>query len=139
MHSAWFSSTFVSFSKFTQIKEGGPNLLGKPILQKGWITWSPLLYFNVKHLKDPNSSSFIRFQFILHDSAVLLSVFENLLKLKRGDLTSWANQFCRTVELLGPSFCISILNISRTQIFCHLLDLNAFYMSEQPFCQFFKI
>ena len=66
---------FVSFLKFFQIKEGGPNSLGEPILQNGWIIWSPLLYFNLRNLRDPNSSSFSRFQCILHDSAVLLSVF----------------------------------------------------------------
>ena len=139
MLSTWFSSTFVSFLKFSQIKEGGPNFLGEPILQNGWIIWSPLLYFNLRNLRDPNSSSFSRFQCILHDSAVLLWVFLNFLKLKRGDLISWGNQFCRTAELFGPPFCISIWEIWGTQILRHSVDFNAFYMIQQYFCQFFKI
>ena len=49
----------------------------------------PLLYFNLKNFRDPNSSSSSRLQCILHDAAVLLSVFSNFLKLKKGDLISW--------------------------------------------------
>ena len=89
MHSTWFSSTFLSFWKFTQFKMGDLISSGESVLQNGWITWSLLLYFNIKHLKDPNSSSFIRFQCILHDSAVLFSAFWKFIKLKRGDLISW--------------------------------------------------
>ena len=89
MHSTRFSSTFLIFFKFPQIKEGGPNFLGETILQNGWIIWSPLLYLNFKNLRDPNSSWFGRFRYILHDSAVLSSVFSIFLKLKRADLISW--------------------------------------------------
>ena len=39
----WFGSTFLTVLKFLQIKDGGPNLLGEPILQNVWIIWSPLL------------------------------------------------------------------------------------------------
>ena len=88
MHSAWFRSTFLRVLKFLQIKEGGPNFWVEPILQKVWIIWSPLLYFNFKSFMDPNSSSFIRFQCILHDSGVLFSESWNFYKLKRGDLIS---------------------------------------------------
>ena len=89
MHSIWFSSsTFLSFLKIHQIKEGGPNFLGEPILQNGWIIWSPLLYFNFTSLKDRNSLSFIRFQCFLHGLALLFSAFWKLMKLKRGDLIS---------------------------------------------------
>ena len=45
---------------------------------------NPLLFFSFKKLNDANSSSFIRFDWILHDSAVLFSYFENFLKFKRG-------------------------------------------------------
>ena len=88
IHSIWFSSTFLSFLIFPQIKEGGPNFLGGTSSAE-WLNYLlPLLYFNFKHLEDPNSSSFNRFQFILHDSEVLLSVFENFAKLKTEDLIS---------------------------------------------------
>ena len=68
----------------------------------------PLLYFNFKSFVDPNSSSFIRFQCILHDSGVLLSESWNFYKLKRGDLISGLNQLCRKSELLGsPLFYVN--------------------------------
>ena len=89
MHSTWFSSNFISFLKFPQIKEGGCNFLGG-INSAEWLNYLvPPLYFNFKQLKDPTSSLFIRFQYILHDSAVILSVFENFLKLKMGYVISW--------------------------------------------------
>ena len=84
MHSAWFRSTFLRVLKFPQIKEGGPNFWGEPILQKVWIIWSLVLYFNFKSFLNPNSLSFIRFQCILHDSEVLFSESSNSYKLKRG-------------------------------------------------------
>ena len=126
MSSLWFRSTFLRVLKFLKIKEGGLNLWGEPILQKVWIIWSPLLYFNFKSLMDSNFFSFIRFQCILYDSVVLLSESSNFYKLKRGDLISGGNQFCRKSELFGPPICISILKVLWTQIFCHSLDSNAF-------------
>ena len=110
MHCAWIRKSFLRVLKFLQIKEGGPNFWGEPILQNIWIIWSPLLYFNFKSLLDPNSSQFIIFQCILYDSGVLLSGFSNLCKLKRG------NQFRRMSELFGPPFSISILGVLWTQI-----------------------
>ena len=101
MHFVWFSSTFLIVLKFLQMKEGGPNFWGEPILEKVWIIWSSLLYFNFKSFTDPNSSSFIRFQCILHDSGVLFSESWNFYKLKRGNLISWRHQFRRKSELLG--------------------------------------
>ena len=62
---------------------------GERILQKSWVFWSPLLYFKFKSFKDPNSSSFIRFHCILHDSGELFSHFQNFCKLKGRELTSW--------------------------------------------------
>ena len=131
MHSAWFRSTSLRVLKFLQIKEGGPNFWGEPILQNVWIIWSPLLYFNFKSFLDPKSSSFIRFQCILHDWGLLFSESWRVYKLKRGDLMSWRNQFCRNSELFGPPFCISILKVLWTQIHCHSLDFNAFCMIQE--------
>ena len=139
MHSAWFRSTFFRALKFLQIKERGPNFWGEPILQKFWIIWSPLLYFNLKSFMDPNWSSFIRFQYILHDSGVLLSQSSNFYKLKRWDLISGGNQFCRKSELFGPPFCISILKVLWTQFLCHSLHFNAFCMIQEYFSQSFEI
>ena len=188
MGSTWFTSTFLNFLKFPQIKEGGPNFLGEPILQNGWIIWSPilyfnfrilkgpnssslirfqcilhdsavlfsvfwnfvklrkgdliswgepilqngwiiwshLLYFNIRNFRDPNCSSFIRFQCILHNSAVIFSLFWNFLKLKKGDVISWGEPILQSGWIIVPSFCISILEIWRTRILRQSLDFNAF-------------
>ena len=48
-------------------------------------------------------------------------------------------QWRKTAELFGPSFCISVLKVSRTQILCHSLDFNAFCMIEEYFYETFKI
>ena len=140
MNSAWFRSTFRRVSKFLKIKEGGANFWGEPILQKVWIIWSPLLYFNFKSFMDPNSSSFIRSQCILHDGGVLLWESWNFYKLKtRGNLISGGKQFCRKSKLFGPPFCISVLKVLWTQIFCHSLDFNAFCVIQEYFSQSLEI
>ena len=111
MYSAWFRSASLSVFKFVQIKEEGLNFWEEPILQNVWIIWSPFLYFNLKSSIDPNSLWFITFQSILHEPGRLFSESWNFCKLKRGDLISGGNQFCRMSELFGPPFCISILKV----------------------------
>ena len=127
--------TFFRVLKFLRIKAGGPNFRREPILQNVWIIWSPHLYFNFKSFPDPNFSSFISFQYILHDSGVIFSESWKFYKLKRGDLISRGNQFCRMSELFGPHFCISILKVLWTQIIRHSLDFSAFCMNEEVFSQ----
>ena len=80
----------------------------RAILKNSWIIWSPHLYFNFKTFKDPNSSSFIRFQFVLYDSEEFLSYFWNFYKLKRWDLISGGKQFCIEPELFVSPIYISI-------------------------------
>ena len=134
MDSAWFSSIFVRFLKFLQIKEGGrPNFCVEPILRKVWIIWSSLLYFNFKSFLDPNSLLLLRFQWIVHDSGVILSESRNFSKLNKEDPISGGNQFCRKSELFARPFCISILKFLGTQIFRHSLDFNAFCMIQEYF------
>ena len=135
MHSAWLRSTFLRVLKFLQVKEGGRDFWGEPILQKVWIIWSPLLYFNFQSFRGPNSSSFIRFQCILHDWGVRFSESRNFYKLKKGDLIFGGNQFCRKSELFGSPFCVWILKVLQTQILRHWLDLNAFCMIQEWFSQ----
>ena len=139
MHSAWFGSTFLRVLKFLQIKEQGPNFWGESILQKVWIIWSPLPYFNFKSFAGPNSLSFTRFQYILLDSGALFSESWNFYKLKKRELISGANQFCRKSELFGPRFFISILKVLRIQILRHLLDFNAFSIIKEYFFQSLEI
>ena len=139
MYSASLRSTFLRVLKFLQVKEARCNFWGEPILQKIWIIWSPFLYFIFQSFMDANFLSFIRFQWILYDSVVLFSEPWNFYKLKRGDLISGGNQFCRKSELFGPPFCISILKFLWTQIHRHSSDLNVFFIIEEYFSQSLEI
>ena len=139
MCSVWFRRFFVRLLKFLQIKEGRPHFLGEPIFHKVWIIWSPLPYFNFKSLMDTIYSFFIRFQYILHDSGILFAESWNFSKLKRGDLISGGNQFCKKSELFGPPFCISILKALWTQIHYHLSHFNAFCMIQEYLSQRLEI
>ena len=139
MHSDWLRIPLLRVLKFLQITEGGPNFWGEPILRKVWIIWSPFRFFNFKSFMDPNFLSFIRFQCILHDSVVLFSESWNFYKLKRGDLISGWNQFCRKSELFGPPFCISILKVLWTQIHRPSLYFNGFCMIQEYFLQSLEI
>ena len=135
MYSVWFRSTFLTVLKFLQIKEWVPNFCGEKILQKVWIIWSSLLYFNFKSFMDPNSSSFIRFQWIPHKSGVLFSEPSNFYKLKSGDLTSGGTNFAESLNYLVPPFCISILEVLWTQFVRHSLDFSAFCLIQDYFSQ----
>ena len=100
MHSAWFRSTFRRVFKFLKTKEGWHNFWKEQVLQKVWIIWSPLLYFNFKSFMDPNSSPFIIFQWILHDSGILFAESWNFLKLKREDLISGGEPILQKVWII---------------------------------------
>ena len=120
---------FSVFSNFLKLKMAELISWGEPILQNGWIIWSPLLYFNFKNLRDPNSSSSSRFQCILHDSAVLFSVFSNFLKLKRGDLISWGEPILQNGWIIwSPLLYFNFKNLrdpnssSSGRFRCMLLD-----------------
>ena len=122
---------FSGLWNFLKLKREDLVSWGEPILQNSWIIWSPLLYFNIRNLKDTTSFSFIRYQCILHDSAVLFSAFWSFLKLKRGDLISWGwTNSAEWLNYLVP-LCISILKIWRTQIFCYSLYFSGFYIIQQ--------
>ena len=103
----------------------GLNFLQKIILKNVWIIWSPLLCFNFKSFLELNSSSFIRLEWVLDDSGVLFAEFRNFQILKRRELISGGgNQFCRTPELFGRPFCISILKLLWTHIFLSFIRLQ---------------
>ena len=133
MHSAWWESSFLRVLKFLEIKEG------EPISQEVLIIWSPLLYFNFKNWMNIISSSFIRFQCILHDPEVLFSESWNFYKQGRGDIISGGNQFWKKCELCGPPFGISILKVLWTQIHRHSLDFNALCMIQEYFSQSLEV
>ena len=132
MHSAWFRSTFLRVLKFLQIKEGGPNFWGEPILKKVWIIWSALLYINFKSLMDTISTWFIRFECIIWMySAWFRSTFCTVMKfvqIKEGGPNFCEYQFCRKSELFGPPFGIYNLKVLWPEIHSRSLDFNAFCM-----------
>ena len=99
----------------------------------------PLVHFNLKSSITPNSSLFIAFQCILNDSGVLFSGLSNLCKLKREDLISVGDQFCRMSELFGSHFCISISKVFHTKSLYCSLHLNVFCMSQKYFSQRIEI
>ena len=138
LHSTWLKSTFCRVLKFLQIKEGWPNFLGEPILQKVWIIWSLLLYFNFKSFLDPNFLSIIRFQCFIHDLGELFWESWSFYKLKRADFISVGNQFCRKWIIWSP-FCMSILKVWWTQFLRHSLGFNAFCMINEYFLQSLQI
>ena len=131
MHSTWFRSNFLRVLKFLQIKEGRPIFWGESRISE--LLGPPLLYFNFKSFLDKNSLSFIRFQCVVHDSRVLFSESSNFYKLKRGDLISGGNQFCRMSELFGPTSCISVLKVFQTQTLHHSLYFNVFCVIQECF------
>ena len=104
-------------------------------MQKFWIITSPLLYLNFKSFAEPNSSSLIRFQCIVHVPGVLFSESWDFYKLKMGDLICGGNQFCRKSELFVAVFCFWILKVVCTQIRCHSLDFNGLVMIQEYFSQ----
>ena len=104
---------FSVFSNFLKLKRGDLISRGEPILQNGWIIWSPLLYFNFKNLSDPNSSSSSRFQCIVHGWAVIFSVFSNFLKLKRGGANFLGGTyFAKRLNYLVPLLYFNFKNLS---------------------------
>ena len=95
----------VLFSEF--LKRTNFAIVFSPeIVQNHWIVWSPIVYFNFKSFKDPNSPSwsFIRFQCILQDSGVLFSEFWYFYILKRGNkFLAGTNSAESLSYLLSPS------------------------------------
>ena len=100
MHCAWFRSNFLRVLKFLEIKERVPNFWGELNLQKVWIIWSTLLYFNFKSFTDSNSLSFIRFQSTVHDSGILFSESSNFYKKKRGGPNFWGEVILQKVWII---------------------------------------
>ena len=100
----------LGFSNLYNLKRGEFSFWGEPICQNVWIIWSPpLLYLSLKSPIDPNSELLIRFQLILYESGSLFSESWSFYKLKREDLISEVNQFCRMSEIFAPPLRISIL------------------------------
>ena len=139
MHSTWFSSTFLKFLKFRQIKERGLNFFGGTNSAERMNYLIHLLYLNFRSLKDSNSLSFIRFQCFLHDSVVLFSAFLNFVKLKRGDLISPGDPILQNGRIIwSPLLYFNFRNFKDPNSL-HSLDLNAFYIIHQHFSQVFEI
>ena len=103
LHDQWvlFKESW-NLYKLRRGEGGGPNFWGEPILQKVWIIWSPLLYFNFKSFMDSISASFITFECTLHDSGVHFAESWNLYKLKMGDQISRGTNFAESLNYFVP-------------------------------------
>ena len=77
------------FWNFLKLNRGDLICLWEPVLQNDWIICSLFLCFNSRNLRGWNFSPFIRFQWVLNDSAVLFSIFWIFIKLKNMELISW--------------------------------------------------
>ena len=130
---------FSIFQYLLKFKTGHLNSWREPILEKGWIIWSPFLYFNFKNFKDPSSCSFITFQCILHDPVVLFSAFQSFSSLRGAIKFLEGDQSCRTAQLLPPPFYILAVRIWRAQILHLSLDFQSVWHDTAIFLSVFQI
>ena len=88
----------------TFCKIGSPQKLGRySLICRNFNTLIKVLQnLNLKCFMDPNSSSLIRFQWILPDAGELFSESWSFLKLKRGELISGVNRYCRKSDVYCP-------------------------------------
>ena len=103
MHFVWLRSSSLRVLKFLVVKEVGPNFWGEPISQNVWIILSLLLYFKLQSSLDPNSSSFNRFQSIVHEWGRLFSESWNFHKLRRG-ANFWGEPIFQKIWIIWPPF-----------------------------------
>ena len=104
MLSSWFRGTFLRVLRFIKIKYGEANFWAEAIVKKVWIFWFPLLYFSFKGFLDPNSLSFIRFQFILQDAGVIFPGSWNFYKLNWWNLISGVKAILQKVWFIWSTF-----------------------------------
>ena len=99
MHSAWFRGTFLKLLEFTHIKNGGLNLWGAPILQKGWIICSPVCILNLKVLwtKIPRHS--LDFKHSAYFRSTFIRVFQ-FLQIKQGARNFWGEPILQKVWII---------------------------------------
>ena len=105
--------------------------------QLWWMSkiFGSLLYFNLKISMDPNSSSFTRFQWFLHESAEVFWFSWNFCKLKMGGTNFWGKPILQNVSIIwSPSFCISIIKVIWTEILRHSLDFSHSCINQDYFC-----
>ena len=84
MHFTWFSSAFLNFWIFRQIKEKDIISRAESILQNYWIIWYP---FCISVLKIRRPKFFVIHLISIHSTwfSSFLSFFGNFLKLKKGE------------------------------------------------------
>ena len=120
MHSLWLRSTFLRVLKLLLIKEGGPNFSVEVILQKVWIMWSNSILKNLWTKILFYSLDFDAFCLI---QEYLSQTFKISIS-QRGGPNFWGKPILQKVWIICPppppppipSFSISILKLSSTQI-----------------------
>ena len=69
-------------------------------MKNSWIICSPLLYFNFKTFKDPNSSSFITFPWVLYHSEDFFVRLLKFLQIKEQEPNLWGEPILHKVWII---------------------------------------
>ena len=84
--------------------------------------------------------SFLRFQYILHDSGVLLLDFKNFQKLKKGDLISWWEPILQSGLIIWSTLLyFAFKTFKDKNSLSFIICFNEFCMIQEYFSQTFKI
>ena len=133
---------FSNFWNFYRRKCSEVNSGGKQFWKRSELFGPPLLYFNIKRFKDPNSLSFIRLQCILLDSGVPSSGFWNFYKLKRGGPNLWGKQILEKIWIIWyPQLYFKFQNLNNPnsssciRFQCILLDWVVPFSNVWNFCK----
>ena len=129
--------SFLDFLNFYKLRR--EDLISRTNFAESLTYLVPLVYFKFKSFADLEVLSFVRFQYILHDSGVLFSESSKFFKLKKGHLISGGKQIWKYSEWFGIPFLISILQVLRTKMLFHSLHFNAFGLIRENLSQTFEI
>ena len=139
MPSVWFKRAAVTHLKFFQVKDGGPGLLPEGFLQIVWIIWSPFCILILKVLRTQILYDSLDFNAFCLIQQYLSQSFEISAELKRRDQISGRGSAKSLNYLVFSSLWIAISIVLRKQIIRSSIDFNAFSMTEECFCQTFKV
>ena len=90
--------SFFDFSNFYKLRR--EDLISRTNFAESLTYLVPLVYFKFKSFADLEVVSFVRFQYILHDSGVLFSESSNFYKLKRGGSNFWREPILKKVWMI---------------------------------------
>ena len=130
---------FSHIFKISSNSRGGPNFLERTNSAEQLNIWSPFCISILRIWRTQILGHSLDFQEFYMIQQPFSRIFKISSNLGGGTYFLWGNQFCRTVELFGPPFCISLLRILWNQILRHSLYFNQFYIIQQFPSHIFKI